>query len=114
MSGELKPSEVLARAADLIEPEGKWTQGAYGKTHTGKRVENLRWAVCFCAVGAIAKVARRRPGRVHDSLFPPVRYVERANDIESLGFWNDVAWRTQAEVVAALRKASQLAKEAGE
>lgn len=100
----LLPSQVLAKAADLIEPEGAWTQDVWrNDTRT-----------CFCAEGAIAQAAGIEPARAgaHDSS----RYLETAVGIGrwEVPTWNDAPGRTQAEVVAALRKASALAKESGQ
>lgn len=99
MASSLKPSEVLAKAADLIEPKGAWLQrqcvGAKRKRPCG-----YDDATCFCLKANI--------------LYAPAwRMVERAVGPSPI-VWNDAPERTQAEVVAALRKASALAAEAGQ
>lgn len=107
----LLPSEVLARAADLIEPEGTWTQrGDFAYTADGRG----RWgsdpdAVCFCAAGATQRVTVDRPVAAN-----PLAYLERVIGNSNIAEWNDAPNRTQAEVVAALRAASELAKGEGQ
>lgn len=94
---QLKPSEVLARAADLIEPEGKWCQ------HAGRRGD------ARCLAEAISSLA---PASViWGDLTGP---LEAATGTCWIIDWNDEPGRTQAEAVAALRKASALAAEAGQ
>lgn len=51
MSETLKPSEVLGKAADLIEPEGAWMKGKFGF-----RGESPS---CGCAVGALIAAGGR-------------------------------------------------------
>lgn len=92
----MKVSEILSKAADLIEPEGKWTKMFY-ETHDGR----------FCAYGAIDYVC-------HSEYQSVRRAAERLRDVigsTHIAPWNDAPERTQAEVVAALRQASTLAKE---
>lgn len=104
----MKPSEILAKAADLIAPEGAWTQGSYALSANGDTAppEDPE-AVCWCASGAILRVAPSE-----DAARVARRIVMETNQLFSLGQWNDRPSRTQAEVVAALRKASDLAREA--
>lgn len=97
-------SEILDAAADLIEPEGAWTQGYFGM-----------WdgSTCFCAVGAIGRAAGFR--RIDEA----ENWVEaNAADLLGMGWfgledWNDRPDRTQAEVVAKLREAAEKAREQG-
>jgi hypothetical protein len=110
-SAPLKASEVLERAAALIEPEGAWTQRAYARNALGKVVSSDDAdAVCWCAFGAVNRV--RRPHHVAPSGFLDDLF-ERANGsaFEKL---NDTRGRTQAEVIAALRKAAELARSEGQ
>jgi predicted Abi (CAAX) family protease len=99
MSAAVTPAQVLNAAADLIEPEGAWKQ------HGG----NLR--TCWCAGEAIAHVT------VDLDLLDRWVAIGAANNCLGLLTrqetipWNDVPGRTQSEVVAALRKAAELAKE---
>src|SRR4051794_26374328 len=98
----LSASELLGRAAELIEPEGAWTQ--YIEESLG--VNGQR---CYCMVGAIHQAAQ-------DSDFDGLNgaYISgRAVTNGSMVFFNDAPNRTQAEVVAKLREAAALAREPG-
>lgn len=103
-------ADVLDAAADLIEPEGAWTQGAYARTAKGFCIgPHEDAATCFCMRGAL-----RRVGAVGD-------WDESSPATRAIGFqtarqmtqWNDRPRRTQAEVVAKLREAAALARERG-
>jgi hypothetical protein len=128
MPEQLKPSEVLDRAADLIEPEGAWTQFIAAAEapladpddvptdEDGDIIEPDETAPemrCWCATGAIWKAANLGP-------FPAAPMAEAATDFvrQVVGYsvtsWNDAPERTQAEVVAALRKAADLARADGQ
>lgn len=106
--GDLTVSDVLSKAADLIEPEGAWTQGTWarradGSTPYGEISDED--AVCFCALGAIWRVCGAiniTANRAEDALGTVLGKF-------TVGEWNDLNGRTQAEVVAALREASKRA-----
>lgn len=95
----MKPSEVLAKAADLIEPEGRWCQKAY---HSGE---------ARCAVGAIVHIGEQNGG--HQSATTEI-FIRAICPDFAISTWNDREGRTQAEVVSALRKASELARSEGQ
>lgn len=104
----MKPSEVLAKAADLIEPEGRWTQSAAARDSQGTWVTSRDpRAVCWCAIGAL--------NRAGDDLVLSSVAAGFVRDLigDAVGSWNDTKGRTQAEVVKALRDASELAKAEG-
>lgn len=109
-------ADILDRAADLIEPEGRWMQRHAGRDAKGRIVDpdRIDAAVCFCAVGAIWKAvggmtdANKR--FVIDECFPPVHRAIRRE--RGIGTWNDHPKRTQAQVVAKLREAAALARKA--
>jgi hypothetical protein len=110
-----KPSEILSAAADLIEPEGRWTKGAFARDQAGHIVQvESQNASCFCVAGAIYKVAGRRQstrvGRLIDQLSAPLQAGGR---YRGLADFNDHPERTQAEVVSALRQAAEKAREQG-
>lgn len=111
----LTVAEVLERAADLIEPEGAWTQGEYARNAYGSAfIHGWRYPdgppVCFCLNGAINFVAGNR---VTQDYAPAQRVVESMFDDGATGTWNDAPERTQAEVVSKLREAAALAKAEG-
>lgn len=99
---------VLERAADLIEPEGRWVQGDL-------KVYDEAGMPCWCAIGALFAAA---PNLTPVTMEPIRKRVEAVlglspagnGDIYPLALWNDAPDRTQAEVVDALRKAAALAK----
>ena len=108
-------ADVLERAADLVEPEGAWTQEAYARTASRTP---LGWgahpsAVCWCALGAIdAQQAGPIWARAAYMLADAVG-AKRTRFNSEIGAWNDAPHRTQAEVVAKLREAAALAREQG-
>lgn len=116
MSG-LTVSQVLDRAADLIEPEGKWTQGgSYALSALGNSIDSIDpEAACFCAMGAVYRSAGVSTWHKTGAL----ELVDKARKHlatmlgVAMASWNDAPERTQPEVVAALRKAAALAREQG-
>lgn len=109
-------SEVLSRAADLIEPEGAWTQGAFARPKPSKAFVGARWPrtrTCWCVRGALFEVTGTRPRHENEATVAAETFLENAI-ARSLVMFNDFEYRTQAEVVAALRKASDLARSEGQ
>lgn len=111
---EVEPSvaTILRKAADLIAAPGAWTQGAFGRDAAGMvRPIQFDSAECFCALGAIAKVTHHDPDSAWTAgIHVDAReWAERALGGAFLVDWNDKEGRTQVEVVAALRKAADLA-----
>jgi hypothetical protein len=110
----LKPSEVLAKAADLIEPKGCWTQHILARK--GRKIfatglgNDWKQADCFCVSGALIVASGEDADWVDNKAREFLRGVIRSPEIQ----WNDTPGRTQAEVVAALRKASELARSEGQ
>ncbi len=107
----LTVSDVLEKAAELIEPEGRWTQNAFARDRSGQTVS---WgdpmAVCWCARGAIARAAdgqdTMRAYRVLRSILPEVS----RRSVDPVANWQDAHDRQQSEVVAALRAAAEAAR----
>ena len=96
-------SDILAKAADLIEPEGAWSGGCvHGRD---------------CAATAIwqanGNFGDSRPTRPAQRFFAKQIGVNPSRVPSSIYCWNDDPSRTQSEVVAKLREASQVAKERG-
>lgn len=106
-------SEILSRAADLIEPEGCWTQEAERRNAAGQDIDadvdpadpdSDCEAVCWCMAGAIVAVSPLSILR-----WDALGAVKDVIGEDYIPDWNDDDTRTQAEVVAALRAASQKA-----
>lgn len=115
-------ADWLALAADLLEPEGAWTQGAFSRNADGSIdfggedgdpdgvADN---PVCWCALGALAKVGghdltqRGYPlmGPLHEASTLLASVVGKSTGLGAAD-WNDEIGRTQAEVVSALREAA--------
>lgn len=90
-------SVIYDRAADIIEPQGCWTQrvAARGRTNRPTSATSPR-AVCWCMLGAIDRAA----GGDFDAE-KEARYRLWADGHGTR--WNDARHHTQAEVVAVLR-----------
>lgn len=103
----LTVSEVLSRAADLIEPEGCWTRGAFARVAPGASSVPAHFAAaaCWCLMGAVIHEAPATGG-IQKRAYEYISSVLGKRHIDE---WNDAPDRTQAEVVAALRKAAELA-----
>lgn len=102
---------VLYRAADLIEPEGAWTQNRNARDAFGNAVlATDSSAVCWCAYGAVLRESNYRMigGRPYDRLLQALRTREQR--VMSVSMWNDAPERTQAEAVQLLRDAAKLAE----
>lgn len=124
-------AEILRAAADLIEPEGAWTQGAGSRNAEGQDRQELRdseydpgEATCWCIGGAVVEAFERANAQdEHDDwepalapLFKPLckalgKTSEDPYADSPWVYFNDAPDRTQAEVVAKLREAADLAEE---
>jgi len=97
-------ADVLERAADLIEPEGAWTQGTWARDRSGDTATRAEEG-CWCLWGAIYKTVG------YDAVATSPCLMAVANLVgDSSIHWNDVPGRTQAEVVSALREAAKKAR----
>jgi hypothetical protein len=122
VSAQLTVADVLERAAALIEPEGAWTQGAFSRNYDGSAdlTEDENAAsepVCWCALGAIAQIARADPNAPFvfsdgKKLTQQAAAHLRILAGHAIDDWNDEPNRKQTEVVEALRKAAALARKA--
>lgn len=109
----MKPSEILDAAAALIEPRGAWLQGRLSARPDGGIARAYGPdcdATCWCAEGAIAH-------EVGSYITEDYRRAE-AWLVKLIGYgvatWNDRPGRTQADVVATLREAANLARIEGQ
>jgi hypothetical protein len=105
---------VLASAADLIEVEGAWTQRVFARNAEGEETglsECRGPAVCWCALGAISKIAGNDDLLVERAEYALMRLLRC--EVDGIANWNDAPERTQAEVVAKLREAAAIAREQG-
>ena len=110
----LPVAETLRAAADLIEPEGAWTQNAFSRNHDGTTDEAEGACpaadnpVCWCALGAIAATAKVDPNhwRSWSGIAGTASTALSTYLHDNVDNWNDDPSRTQAEVVAAFRAAA--------
>ncbi len=103
-------ADILRKAKALIDAPEKWTKGAFCRSAAGKAVSTFsRDAVCFCAVGAIARlevtgvITDVRASRAEEALRDAIHAT-------AVSHWNDAPERTHAEVMAAFDKAIALAE----
>lgn len=111
-------SEILDKAADLIEPEGAWTRGTLARDNRGLDVaaEDAN-ATCWCAAGALQHSIGGSWSDdgigVYHAAREAVLLAVGLTDSDRLANWNDTPGRTQQEVVTALREAARKEREAG-
>ena len=136
----MKPSDVLESAANIILRDG-WWQGSYFKippvtgggdlaglgfteSYKASEEEANRSAPC-CQDGAISRAATGWAWPNGKAAFESCasaaqaakwmrRYTEANFEERSPIAWNDAHGRTKEDVVAALRGAAEMAREAGE
>jgi hypothetical protein len=95
-------AKVLNDAADLIEPEGRWTKRCLARDDDGIPVWPEDPAACsWCVEGAISRVAPSWP--LKSAAFVAVRAKIHHEGIDD---WND-AQPGPESVVAVLRAAAQ-------
>lgn len=99
----MKPSAVLFKAADIIEPAGAWGKG---RGHCPPAGYN-----CHCIVTAIDAVTGISDLALLSAALAFVREAIGKPDVIA---WNDAPQRTQGEAVSALRRAGTIALEAGQ
>lgn len=111
------PSDLLLMAADLVEPAGRWVQGALCGDRNGRPLLGAVTGAdfcghCWCALGSIDK-AWWNARHAEDERLTSLQSREEAKSLlqQHLGVnpaaWNDAPERTQAEVVSALRAAAK-------
>ena len=116
-SDTLKPSQVLERAAELLTPRGRWTQGAASRDAEGNEDDDVNLlpnAVCWCAWGAMLHVSGERYIGTKGVPGEAFNYLERHLGVSRIPDWNDAASRRKGQVVQALRDAAALARAEGQ
>lgn len=107
----LKPSEVLAAAADLIAPRTAWFKGNLARSATGRVVSPIDpKATCWCMDGAIQRAA----GGVGEAYRLAATFAKRTIAGRVIPAFNDDLGRTHSEAVSALRKAADQARAEGQ
>lgn len=96
---------VLLLAADEFEENGNWCQGAYGRWADGTpcAMGDLA-ATRYCIAGIIDRIAGHRDIHTYVRAMNLVHRMIGGCDVAE---WNDHPARTQAEVVAMLRRAAE-------
>jgi hypothetical protein len=121
---DISRSEILSRAADLVE--GGWTKGNMALDGMGDAIDPLDFRACaFCAHGALVAAARKfYPEAAQSFLDEEVEAInETIIDLGLLGEtgklvtsygangvmhqWNDEAYRMSIDVVEMMRKAAE-------
>lgn len=110
----MKASEILTQARELLSDEKRWNQGYYAlnESKAHREAEDVD-AVCFCSLGALAKVAGRTTGNYVNS-GPDVDYLVKAvkgRHASDVVIFNDS--HDHAEVIEAFDKAIELAQKDG-
>lgn len=104
-----KISKRLLAAARLLSKPGGWSRGQFARTKPrGPVVHDYVGdpaAACFCVAGAVSRVYGKRWPLVP---WAAVLRLHKAIGTDSVTDWNDKRGRTQAEAVAAVRKAARL------
>lgn len=100
----LTTSEILERAAELIEPPGRWTTQFFARDDLRHATTPLDENACsWCGEGAIARVMGVHVGSPE---WCDVLVVLDGQVGEQFSNWQDDEKRTQSEVVQALRDAA--------
>jgi hypothetical protein len=106
MGAPLTVADVLERAADLIEPEGAWTQHWSARTAEHRITTAMdRSAVCWCAGGAIVRAVG-----ADNALSAAAYSALRSTLLSTVSDFNDAPERTQSDVVAKLREAAAISR----
>jgi hypothetical protein len=105
----MKESEYLDAIADKVEPPGAWTQGTFARNAKGQETQTQSDdAVSWCWYGA-----RHALAPPADQFIDVGRYMNKALSGRDVMEFNDNSNTTQAMVVAATRRAADLARRDG-
>jgi hypothetical protein len=101
-------ADKLREARATLTPEEAWAQGASAYDASHKQVrETDPTAVCWCALGAIARAFNSHYG---DDYHQSVTFMLSAARTHDLAFWNDSSQRTHGQVLLAFDRAIELAE----
>lgn len=123
----MKPSEALDKAVEIIERDG-WIQGEYYRTprpvqdheENARLDEEARRSAPCCQRGAVIraltgtwKSINEISGADSETMLRAHGYCRQLTGGHPIE-WNDAPGRTKEEVVDMLKRAAELAREAGE
>lgn len=113
-----KPSEVLNHIADEFEKDNSlWTKYSYARDKNGDTTSVFNPnAVCFCSLGAITKVTNYNFADVSckNILSDLLKHTMGLRYNKSIITFNDSPETTIQDVIAAFRKAAEIAKKCEE
>jgi hypothetical protein len=91
----MTPLETLKAARDLISDPARWTQGCAARNANGESVDLMdEPAVCWCALGAIARTELVRGSGISDAS----KALRRVTPFGLVAHFNDT--HDHAEVIA--------------
>ena len=107
----MKASEVLEAVAELLSPEGRWTQRVFARNCVGLPINpESPSATCWCLQGAIQRIAGEN-GSI--GTLTTIAYAVSAQiptKEASISVWNDRHDRTQQQVVTVAKLAAARAR----
>lgn len=104
----MNAAEILTKAKALIDTPDKWTKGEFARDKNGSRVDaNSNYAVCFCSIGAIRKVAPCRGSEYERGYISALQALATACGKEP-AVYNDFA--THEDVMEKFDRAIEWAK----
>ena len=123
MRASVHPSDVLARARELIRTEDRWLQHRFAVDEYGIRVDTWDERACrFCLIGALRRASFEGVGRSHTLPWEAVMsdagaFVLQAIEAQHGPGWNSAAWndadrRRHSEVLAVLDHSIRLSADA--
>lgn len=113
----MKPSEILAKARELLSDPKRWTQGALSRNALGEWAEDelVPESCQWCVEGAYRQAhPNNRPSMKCDQGWAYLLAAIGGDKTIPPYEWNDSPSRTHAEVLDALERAEQLAIGAGQ
>lgn len=95
----MTPHAHLTAARALIAEPGRWTQGMSGRTADGEPdlSKDLTFAVCFCALGALWRVAGWCNARGAESILQDAAFA--TTSFTNIVSFNDDPTTTHADVL---------------